>query len=709
MALILGTKIGEHDATFALLKDGKLLGVYEEERFNCIKYGQSCSAHGSRELLQDNGYTLCDLDYITNCIDPRFKAKRIAQMQHYLAGQAPDFIADICAGIEWTFDTFGNLLRAHTGKPEKIIHVRHQLCHIAGVYYPSPSTDAAIISIDGGGEAETIVLARGQESQIEILRHNSHPHSLGHLYLAATNWLGWGYGEEGKTMALASYGEPRHIERLQEFVHIDEDGFVHCRTNEPALVAILRLFGKARGHAEEITAFHQDVAATLQSLTNTAMVRLSRLARRMTRSSTLIITGGVALNSVANGKIMEQNLFDTVEVYPHANDSGTAIGGAYWIEQQKGGWHKSTATSFQHAYHGRDIDLHNLQGVAAKYQLTSRVERDPARWAAERIAAGGIVGWIQGRAEIGPRALGNRSILASPQLAEMKETINRKIKNREIWRPFAPSVLAEDTSVYFETSQTLPYMVIVARVKAEWQSRLPAITHVDGTARVQSVEEAANPLYHALLSELKQLTGIGMVLNTSFHDKGEPVINTVDQAVRLFLRSDMDALVIGNHVFESKAGTRRDQSPFSPFLYSIALLNELPSVHVTTVPGMRPLAEFRGFLQIAARELESVSFDPDLMTPSLLQELAGITIPSRWNLGQPKPEAAFVILGPRGGHEWAFDRKIASSTALSGLLAQARAENRAVYGVDCEGGITDLSILRSLLDWTPAGVNDNLQ
>jgi carbamoyltransferase len=698
MALILGTKIAEHDATFALVKDGKVLRVYEEERFNQIKHGQSCSATGLNQIIEDSGYRIEDIDHFTNCVDPKLSSKRVDQVEQYLQHNKKVLPETYAEGIHSTFDTFHNLIEVHTGQPEKIQDVRHHLAHIAGVYFPSNSSDAAIISIDGGGEAETIVIAQGKNNQITILKNNTHPHSLGHLYLAVTNWLGWGYGEEGKTMALASYGEPKFLEKLcDEFIEINDSGFINYKTGEFASQAVDRIFGQKREHSDEITQYHKNVAASVQHLTNEVLLRLAKTAKKLTQAKTLIITGGVALNSVSNGVVMAKSIFEEVQVFPHANDTGTAIGGALWLEYSKYGRQKGPDTEMPHAYYGKEIDLHNIERDAKKYSLTFKTVKTPSIWAAQQIAKGKIVGWIQGRSEIGPRALGNRSILANPQIAQMKITINDKIKNRELWRPFAPSVLAEDTSLYFETIQALPYMVIVASVKEEWRSKLPAITHIDGSARVQSVVKNINPLYHKLLEEVKALTGVGMVINTSFNDRGEPVINTVDQAIRLFLRSEMDALVIGDTVFENKEGANINLPPFSPFLCSLNTLSFDTHYHLTSIAESLPTQAFCKFFYFAVNSLKNLTIDPEIITLEELKKYIPNEVPNNWTLkNTPPPNATILVLGPRGGYQWAFDKTFFDSKSLCKTIEIANKDERKILGIDSVGGITNLEIITKL-------------
>lgn len=695
MALILGVNYLTHDGCFSLLKDGELLAVYEVERFNQTKLGREVEPQALDAILSDFGYTPADIDHVSFSYHPAYMEVRKEQTRQLWQEKPWQAQSDIDA-IEWMMETSRIALGRLVGGEEKIIPVRHHLAHLAGVYYPSGCETAAIISIDGIGEAESTVIALGQGDEINILRHNQFPNSLGLIYYCVTEWLGWYTGEEGKTMALASYGKPTYLSTfLDEFIDLSDDGFFTCK-NYPTPKAFLNtVFGPARQPHEELTQRHKDMAATVQQLTNEILVRLARYTKKIAPVDTLIITGGVALNSVANGKVLREGIFKNLLAYPHANDTGVAIGGALWLERHVAGnrtVHKMKP--FAGAYWGRRMDMENLPGLAAKFGLNYQTVDAPELWAAERIADGKIVGWIQGRAELGPRALGNRSILANACRAETKDTINAKIKNREMWRPFAPSVLAEDTSIYFEADQNLPYMIIVADVRKEWREKLAAVTHVDGTARVQSVEQQVNPRYHALLSALKEQTGVGMVLNTSFNDRGEPIVNTVEQALRLFLRSDMDALVIGNHVFEAKPEGNRDRTAFSAFLYSLPR-HTCAHAHVMMGDFGAPLSRYKPFFEQAAQYLASLSFDSSVPRAEIA-ELVG-DIPDTWKWEEiSSPCERVFLLGAEYGAFWLLRKAVCQSPALEQARKLASSVDAVAYGVDCNGGFTDLEFVRSV-------------
>ncbi|QHC31814.1 MULTISPECIES: carbamoyltransferase family protein [unclassified Streptomyces] len=577
--IILGTKPVQHDACFALLKDGEPVFVYEQERFNRVKHGMSSDLSTLFEALREHSVDPGQIDLVTQCIDPARLDERKRQTRGFLDGPAAE---ETERHLDWRLPTWRRSLIAAGFPADRVVDIRHHLCHAAGVYYASPFQDAAILSVDGSGETETAMLAHGSGNDIRTLRTTPHPQSLGHLYQAVTFWLGWGFGEEGKTMALAGYGDPdRFRKRLEEFVPVAEDGsfaftpgFVRPGsryTSEEIKDEVLTgVFGPPRRAGEPLSSVHQDAAAAVQAVCEDIMLRSARFLKERTGSRNLLVTGGVALNSVSNGVIMRSGLFDRVVVYPQANDSGTALGGALYAHHRLGDRERRRVWFMEHAYWGRHIDTENVEKAAATFgQQGSRVS-DVVRAAARLLADGRTVGWVQGRSEIGPRSLGNRSILGNPLVDGIKQRINDGIKHRENWRPFAPSVLREDLSTYFEADQDLPYMTVVAEIRPQWRTRLASIGHVDGTARVQTVTERSNPRFHALLKAFKELTGVGVLLNTSFNDRGEPLVQTSEQALRLYTSSEMDALCIGDWLFTDKRTFAA--RPFAPCTDNFAKL-----------------------------------------------------------------------------------------------------------------------------------------
>lgn len=697
MATIIGTKSTQHDACFALVVDGEVLAVYEEERFNRIKHGFSAQSRALAKLLDDYKLTVSDIDHVTNYVDislfPFSQYDALAADQTALtAEQRAQLPAE-----DWFYNAYVGCLMAHGFPREKIVPVRHHLAHVAGVFYPSGLEQAAILSIDGFGEDESILIAKGDGSSIEVLEHNQFPFSLGAIYLAITTHLGWGFGEEGKTMALAAYGEPTYLDQLHELFPVSDNGFIEYRDSD--LLApnsfmvepiIARYFGDARKKSEPLSQTHKNLAASIQAYTNDVVIRLARSARDITGCNKLIITGGVALNSVANGELMKQNVFEQLFVYPYANDTGTAVGGALWVEHGMLRHPRKLESALSSAYLGADIDLDNVNDVAKRFGLTSRLSDDPAREAAEKIARGEVVGWIQGRSEVGPRALGNRSILGNPALPHIKDTINNKVKKRETWRPFAPSVLAEDTGLYFESEQLLPYMIIVAWVREAWREKLPSITHIDGSARVQSVEEQQNPAYYALLQRLRSLTGIGMVLNTSFNVGGEPIVATAEQAIRDFLTTGMDSLVIGHHVFENKANAINTVY-FHPIQYNLPNTATAHGVHLIGHLEGTDIGAFGSLVDELVLRKCQVSYDSEAIDIAALMTNRNQAIPPEWSTQCIKGSTP-LLLASGSASDWIFDRYRYAQPRVMALLSSTQAD--AVQVVSQNGDVTPMSFIK---------------
>jgi carbamoyltransferase len=459
--------------------------------------------------------------------------------------------------------------------------VEHHQAHLASSFFVSPFDEAALLSADGLGDFASSMWGMGRGNQMAIDDAIAFPHSLGLYYTAVTQYLGfWKFGDEYKVMGLAAYGEPEQLDRFRDIVRFSPndgefgfrlglDYFVHHRTGPemswaesdktPVLGRMfsgemeIRLGGPARQPEEPLEQRHRNLAAALQArLEEVYLGMLSKLAAS-TKAKAVCLSGGVAFNCVANGKIFDQTPFEHVYVHPAAGDAGLAVGAAYYVWNQI--LRKPRSFVMDHAYWGPGYTTEEIRTAveaseiaqSGGYCVTDLPEPELLRRTAAIIADGKILGWYQGRAEWGPRALGNRSIVADPRRPEMKEILNRRIKHREIFRPFAPSILAEKTDEWFEKSHPSPFMTLAYAVRPAKRDKIPAPTHVDGTGRLQTVSREANPKYHALIREFERQTGVPVVLNTSFNDN-EPIVCRPQEALDCFLRTQMDALVLGNYL-----------------------------------------------------------------------------------------------------------------------------------------------------------------
>jgi carbamoyltransferase len=569
---ILGINAFHADAAAALVIDGRLVAAAEEERFTRVKHCAGFPARAVQWCLADAGLSPTDLDHVAVSRDPRAnlgaKVRWLARHgtpAYHLKARLSNAAKVVGArkALAAALDVAPDALRSEFHR------VEHHKAHVASAFFVSPFEDAAVLSIDGFGDFASTMLAAGHANRYEVLDRVLFPHSVGACYSAITQWLGFPkVGDEGKVMGLAPYGDPApHLAGMREVMHSNGSGFqlgldyfVHHREGiqttwgdqTPTLGRLysdrlVEAFGPAREPRAEITGHHQDVAAALQAALEETYLGLIQVLWERTRATNLCLAGGVALNAVANGRIRTETPFEGVYVQPAAGDSGTAIGGAFHVWNQVLG--RPRGFVMEHAYTGPAYSDEECEAAMARAGLHSeRLEDDDLfPEVARRIADGEVVGWFQGRMEFGPRALGNRSIVVDPRRADMKDLLNARIKHREPFRPFAPSVLAEETAAWFEQDYPSPFMVLVYKTRAEQRERIPAVNHVDDTGRLQTVEARANPRYHRLIREFGRLTGVPILLNTSFNED-EPIVMTPDQAVETFTRTRMDLLVLGNRV-----------------------------------------------------------------------------------------------------------------------------------------------------------------
>lgn len=608
--MTLGLNAYHGDASAALLVDGELAYAIEEERLSRQKHAAGFPGLAARACLELAGVRPEELAHVAVSRDPRVHllnkaahvleraarggiagARSLAQtLQARLKNRGQVGSRSILQDLERALGLAAGSLRA------ELHHVEHHRAHLASAFFASEFSDAAVLSLDGFGDFVSTMWGRGLDRHIEVLGEVRFPHSLGVIYTAVTQWLGFPkYGDEGKVMGLAAYGEPRLLPTLRRLIELRDDGgfrldlryFRHSRdgvdmtfaAGTPRLgvlysPALCELLGPAREPGTPMTDLHRDVAASLQALLEEAVLHVCRALHRLTGQKRLTLAGGVALNSVANGKILDHTEFRELFVQPAAGDNGTSLGAALWVEHQI--LSRPRRFVMAHAYTGPSFDAATCEralieelgpgatldadgqavvpGVTTvdpgggEARATLRIRRldEPAliARAADAIAGGRVLGWFQGRMEFGPRALGHRSILCDPRRPDMKDTLNRRIKHREAFRPFAPAVLQEETAAWFVRAAPSPAMLLVDHVRPERRAQVPAITHHDGTGRLQTVSAEHSPLLHALISAFAQRTAVPMVLNTSFNEH-EPIVCTPRDALRCFVKARMDALALG--------------------------------------------------------------------------------------------------------------------------------------------------------------------
>ncbi len=590
--LILGLNAYHGDSAAALIRDGKIIAAIEEERINRIKHWAGFPVESVKFVLNYAGVSIKDIDYLTIGRDPKAKIiqKGLRSLRKLFSSK---FLKDRVSNIKRVINVKDDLSHAlnitdFTKLPE-ISHIEHHRSHLASAFYPSPFEKSAILSIDGFGDFSSTMLAYGEENRIKVIDSVSYPHSLGIFYTAFTQYLGfpW-YGDEYKVMGLAPYGEPKYSERLKKIIYVTPDGlfklndnyFTHSKkgvsmtwdNGAPFIdsiysVLLVKEFGKPREKDELLIQFHKDLAASVQKVCEEIIFGLLNHLYHITGSENICLAGGVAQNSVTNGKILEKTRFKNVYIPSAGYDAGTAVGSTLYLYHNILGNKKREFINS--AYWGREfsekeiLDAVNgelgivnrekgvvnsewriVNGQKFKIEIMDNDEETVLR-TAELLAGGAVAGWFQGRTEFGPRALGNRSVLVHPGRSDAKELINSKIKRRESFRPFAPSILREFVHEYFETDDNAYFMEKVFRIKKDKRTLIPAVTHVDGTGRLQTVHKEISPKYYMLIDEFRKITGLPLLLNTSFNEN-EPIVNTPKEAIDCFLRTEMDLLVMEN-------------------------------------------------------------------------------------------------------------------------------------------------------------------
>jgi carbamoyltransferase len=558
---ILGLSCFYHDAGACLLRDGQLVAAAEEERFSRQKHDARLPLLAANYCLDAADCDPEDLDYVVFYEKPLLKFERI--VAGYAATYPRSRVAFVKAMQTWLGQKLWvrGQIRDGLGYDGEVLFGEHHLSHAASAFFPSPFDDAAVLTADGVGEWASTTLGIGHGIDLELSHEIRYPHSLGLLYSAFTAYLGFEVNEgEYKVMGMAAYGRPTVVDKVRKLIQLAEDGSYRLDLRYLAYPHALRsiddpfveLFGPPRSPSVELEERFADIAASIQVVTEEAMLGLARKARALSGSENLCMAGGVALNVLANARILRESDFKHVWIQPAAGDAGGCLGAATYLYHTV--LRQPRQLRMDTAYLGpcySNAEIHDFlerEGVAFSVLDDAEIAPTVARF----IADNNVVGWFQGRMEFGPRALGARSILANPTDPTTKDTLNAKIKHREAFRPFAPSTLVEAAPTYFEFGSPTgdvvesPYMLLTARVRPDKQHLLPAITHVDGTARVQTVSRAQNPLYYALIEEFGKLTGVPVLVNTSFNVQGEPIVCTPAEAFNSFAHTDMDFLVMGN-------------------------------------------------------------------------------------------------------------------------------------------------------------------
>ena len=555
---LLGICCNIHESSAALARNGILIAAAEEERFTRRKHDSRFPASAIDYCLREAGISLQDVSHAGFYWQPW---KGLLKRLWWLVRYFPASLQTFRGGKHWR-GSVGTLWR-HLAVPARLwrmgfrgrfYFVEHHLAHAASAVLVSPHDSAAILTADLCGEDCTTLFARGLGNRIEPVRRFYLPNSLGIYYAALTQYLGYrANSDEYKVMGLAPYGTPRFAGTFAQMVRFEQGRLrndnswfaYHLGGYNTYSARFVEAFGPPCPGEERVDAApYPDVAASGQKVLEDLVLEIARSCRSETGQTALCMAGGVALNAVANGRLVDRQIFEHVWVQPAASDAGCALGIPFYVWHQRLGHPRRFV--MEHAYWGPEYSESEMQAAIRAHRLTSRRVDDVERETAKLLSDGHVIGWYQGRMEWGPRALGNRSILADPRRADMKDVINRKVKFREPYRPFAPSVLEEDVERYFHFRGISPFMTFVCRVRDDRKHEIPAVTHVDGTARLQTVSRRHNPRYWTLIDEFKTLTGVPVVLNTSFNVKGEPIVCTPEDAVKCFLATELDYLILGD-------------------------------------------------------------------------------------------------------------------------------------------------------------------
>ncbi len=576
--IILGINSHHADASAAIFVDGKMVAAIEEERFKRIKHLAGFPEQAIEFCLKEAGIGYEQVDYFAIGRDP--KAKLFKKLLYLLSNPSGSIFASVrdrfknSREVAWVENELSRLSGLpKSGFVKKVKNVEHHRSHIASAFFASPFDEAVCLSIDGSGDFTTTMTAIGKGNQFKVLNSVDFPHSIGIFYTAFTQLLGFPhYGDEYKVMGMAPYGEPKYVKELEDVVHLTNDGLFRLnlkyfrkatagvisygKDNIPVVLELfseymIGKFGNPRRIDEPLTQYHKDLAASVQRMTEIVIFHILNHLAKTTGQKNVCIAGGVAQNSVANGKITRNTPFKNVYIPSAGHDAGISMGAALYVQHQQLKMDRKEAIFS--AYTGSHFSNDAVKKIldAKGIQYVQLPDYDLYDAVTNCLIGGGVVGWMNGRAEFGPRALGGRSILADPRRIDAKDILNAKIKRRESFRPFAPSILKEYVGEYFEIDEPVPFMEKVFPIKPEKQQQIPAVTHVDGTGRLQSVDRLISPKYYELIETFRKKTGVPILLNTSFNEN-EPIVNTPEEALACFLRTEMDMLAIENILIKRK-------------------------------------------------------------------------------------------------------------------------------------------------------------
>lgn len=569
--IIVGINAYHADSSAAIFVDGKLVAAIEEERFRRIKHWAGFPSESVLFCIKEAGISFEEVDHFAIGRDP--KAKFLKKLW-YLAKNPTGSVSAVKNRLQNAkkVSTLENELAEISGLSPAIFHhkirqVEHHRSHLASAFFASPFDEAACVSIDGSGDFTTTMTGIGKGNDIEVLASVDFPHSIGIFYTAFTQLLGFPhYGDEYKVMGMAPYGRPKYVDKLEKIIHLTDNGLFrldlkyfrkgtegvisygedHVPVVQPMFSeAMTGLFGPARQKEEELTQYHKDLAASVQRITEKTIFHIMESLQKKTGLANVCLAGGVAQNSVANGKIKTNTSFKNIYIPSAGHDAGISMGAALYVQHQI--LKKDRIPSIRTAYTGSHFSNEEIKDILSSQKIAFTELEDELLFdkITDCLIEGGVVGWFTGRAEFGPRALGGRSIIADPRRTDAKEILNLKIKRRESFRPFAPSVLKEYVSEYFELTDDVPFMEKVFQIKEGKRKDIPAVTHVDGSGRLQTVDKDISPRYYGLIEAFRKKTGVPVLLNTSFNEN-EPIVNAPGEALNCFLRTNMDMLVMEN-------------------------------------------------------------------------------------------------------------------------------------------------------------------